>query len=173
VGGGAGVGFAEAVFEAVLVVAVGAAGAGVLDGVDDCFALGFGALGWCEGVEGCWDSSGKSCGGVDFAHRVFSPVLGPLAGVGALVCVFGSVVKAECGFAGIAAEGQEVKLMAVRELAVGADGFEVGRVHFGEGRILGRGMRGRHDCRGLQYIVLGPGCRVSRGRRRGRLRWWT
>jgi hypothetical protein len=37
--------------------------------------------------------------------------------------------------------------MAVGELAVGADGFEVCRVHFGVGRVLGRGIGGRHDCR--------------------------
>jgi len=170
--GGAVVGFAEAVFEAVLAVADIAARAGVLDGVDDCFALRFEALRWCEAVE-CWASSWTSCAGADFAHRVLSPVLGPFAGVGALVRVFGSVVKAECGFAGIAAEGQEVELMAVGELAVGADGFEVCRVHFGIGRVLGRGIGGSHDCRGLQYIVIGAKCRVKIGRRRGRLRWWT
>ena len=43
---------AEAVLEAVLAVAVVAAGARVLEGVDDGFAVDFGAGGWCQAGQG-------------------------------------------------------------------------------------------------------------------------
>ena len=62
---------------------------------------------------------------------------------------FGAVVEAEGVVAGVAAEGEEIKLVAVRELAVSADGFEVVVVHFGEGlfgrRGMIRGIVGGHD----------------------------
>ena len=57
--------------------------------------------------------------------------------MGALVGRFGAVVEAEGVAAGVAAEGEEVELVAVGELAVNADGFEVVVVHFGEG-LFGR-----------------------------------
>ncbi len=41
--------------------------------------------------------------------------------MGTFVGEFGAVIEAERGFAGVAAEGEEVELMAVGELAVGAD----------------------------------------------------
>ena len=44
--------------------------------------------------------------------------------------------------AGVAAEGQEVELLAVRELAVSADGFEVVVLHLGEGLFGRRGVVG-------------------------------
>jgi hypothetical protein len=103
-------------------------------------------------VELWWASSWKGCAGADFADGILSPVLSPFAGVGAFVRVFGSVVKAECRFAGVTAEGEEVELMAVGELAVGADGFEVCGVHFGVGRALRRGIGGSHDCRGSSNL---------------------
>jgi hypothetical protein len=37
-----------------------------------------------------------------------------------VVCCFGAVVEAECSAAGFAAEGEEVQLVAVGVLAVGA-----------------------------------------------------
>ena len=48
-------------------------------------------------------------------------------------------------FAGFAAEGEEVELVAVGVLAVGADGFDF-FVHGGEGLGLGGGLgrEGRH-----------------------------
>jgi hypothetical protein len=50
--------------------------------------------------------------------------------------------------AGVAAEGEEIELVAIGELAVGADGFEVVIVHFceglfGGGRVVG-GVMGGH-----------------------------
>ena len=60
---------------------------------------------------------------------------------------FGAVVEAVGAFAGFAAEGKKVKLVAVSVLAVGTDGFEV-FVHGGEALRLGRsrgGRRGGHD----------------------------
>jgi len=68
--------------------------------------------------------------------------------VGALVGRFGAVVEAEGMVAGVATEGEEVKLVAVGKLAVSADGFEVVVVHFGEGlfgrRRVVRGVVGGH-----------------------------
>ena len=115
--GGAVVGFAETVFEAVLSVAVGATGTRVLDGVDGGFAVGFCALGWSQAVE----RRCAACDVIDFAHGVFPSVLRPFAGVSTFVGYFGAVIEAEGGFARVAAEGEEVELMAVGELAVGAD----------------------------------------------------
>lgn len=52
---------------------------------------------------------------------------------------FGAVVEAEGVFAGFTAEGEEVELVAVGVLAVGAYSVEV-FVHSGEGlRVRGRG----------------------------------
>ena len=55
---------------------------------------------------------------------------------------FGAVVEAEGVAAGVAAEGQEVELVAVRELAVSADGFEVVVLHLSEGLFGRRGVVG-------------------------------
>lgn len=49
------------------------------------------------------------------------------------MCGFGAVLEAEGAVAGFAAEGEEVELAAVFELAVAADGFEVFVGHLGEG----------------------------------------
>jgi hypothetical protein len=62
--------------------------------------------------------------------------------VGALVGRFGAVVEAEGVVAGVAAEGEEVELVAIGELAVSANGFEVVVVHFGEGLFGRRGVVG-------------------------------
>lgn len=83
---------------------------------------------------------GAGKGGGRCADAVFPPVLGPFAGVSALVSRFGAVVEAEGVVAGVAAEGEEVKLVAVGELAVSADGFEVVVMHFGEGLFGRRGV---------------------------------
>lgn len=50
---------------------------------------------------------------------------------------FGAVVEAVGAFAGFAAEREEVELVTVGVLAVGADGFDV-LVHGGEGLGLRR-----------------------------------
>lgn len=49
---------------------------------------------------------------------------------------FAAVVETEGAVAGFAAEGEEVQLAAVFELAVAADGFEVCVCHLGEGFLL-------------------------------------
>ena len=51
---------------------------------------------------------------------------------------FGAVVEAECSFAGLAAEGEDVEDVAVGVLAVGAYGVEV-LVHGCEGLGVGGG----------------------------------
>ena len=57
---------------------------------------------------------------------------------------FGAVVEAVGVFAGFAAEGEEVELVAVGVVAMGADGVEVfvGFVHDGEGLGFGWASRG-------------------------------
>ena len=131
--------FAEAVLQAVVPVTVGAVDAGVLEGVDKRLAFRFRAL-RC-GEDGrflcAWEGRGGCC-----ADAVFAPVFRPLAGVGALVGRLGAVVEAVGVVAGVAAEGQEVELVAVGELAVGADRLEVVVVHFGEGLFGRRGVVG-------------------------------
>jgi hypothetical protein len=61
---------------------------------------------------------------------------------------FAAVVEAVFVVAGVAAEGEEVELVAVGVFAVGADCFDVGLVHGGVGGgFAGGGMgggRGRH-----------------------------
>ena len=129
---------AETVLQAVLAVAVGAVHAGVVKGVDERFAFWLGALRRCEGCGFLCAGEGRGwC-----ADAVFPSVLGPFAGVGAFVSRLGPVVEAECVVAGVAAEGEEVELVAVGELAVRADGFEVVVVHFGEGLVGRRGVVG-------------------------------
>lgn len=103
------------VLEAVLAIAVRAAHAGVFKGVDECFARDVGAL----------------VGVVDVGLFRRSAVLlkicctvastSPVSGVGTFVGGFGAVVEAEGAPAGFAAEGEEVELSAVFELAVAAD----------------------------------------------------
>ena len=124
--GGAGVGLAETVFEAVLAVAVGAVDGLGLGCGDESLAAGFGALG-C-GLQGGF---GGGCGfGIGGSGEIgFAPVGGPFSGVRTLVGGFGAVVEAVGLMAGVAAEGEEVELVAVREVAVVADGFKVGGVH--------------------------------------------
>ena len=68
----------------------------------------------------------------------FSAGSGPGAGLGAFVRGFGAVVEAVGSFAGFAAKGEEVELVAVGVLAVGAYGFDF-FVHGGEGLGVGRG----------------------------------
>ena len=58
-----------------------------------------------------------------------------------------AVVEAVSAFAGFAAEGEEIKLVAIGVLTMGTDSFEV-FVHGGEGLGFGRwggSRRGRHD----------------------------
>ena len=60
---------------------------------------------------------------------------------------FSAVVEAVGAVAGFAAEGEEIKLVAVGVLTVGTDRFKV-FFHGGEGLGLGRcweSRRGRHD----------------------------
>ncbi len=69
--------------------------------------------------------------------------------MGAFVGRLGAVVEAECVLAGVAAKWEKVELSAVRVLAVRANGFEVGTVHFAEGlfgpgEMVGGSMV-RHD----------------------------
>lgn len=121
--------FAQAVLEAVLAVAAGAADADVREGVD------VGLAGWMRalrcGEEGWFGGAGARCG--------FSPASGcPGAGVRAGVGGLGAVVEAVGSVAGLAAEGEEVELVAVGVLAVGADGFDF-FVHGGEGLGVGCG----------------------------------
>ena len=81
---------------------------------------------------------------------------------------FGAVVEAVCAFAGFAAEGEEIELVAVGVLTVGTDRFEV-FVHGGEGLGLGRrggSGRGRHDgwldgFVGFGLRFIGLCCRVG------------
>lgn len=89
--------------------------------------------------------TGDGCGGRK--RSGFPPRGRPLAGAGAFVGGFGAVVEAVGTFAGFAAEREEVQLVAVGVLAVGADGFDV-LVHGGEGLGLlrGRGSRRRRRC---------------------------
>ena len=61
---------------------------------------------------------------------------------------FGAVVEAECSFAGLAAEGEEVEDVAVGVLAVGAYGVEV-FVHGCEGLGVGGGWGGGGGHAGL------------------------
>lgn len=59
----------------------------------------------------------------------------------------GAVVEAIGAFAGFAAEGEEIELVAVCVLTMGTDRFEV-FVHGGEGLGLAKfwgSRRGRHD----------------------------
>lgn len=58
---------------------------------------------------------------------------------------FGAVVEAVGTFAGFAAEREEIELVAVGVLAVGADGFDV-FVHGGEGLGLLRWRGSRRGC---------------------------
>lgn len=89
-------------------------------------------------LSGCQRRFAVSCG----SHRRgigSSTGSGPLAGMRAFVRGFGAVVEAEGVFAGFTAEGEEVELVAVGVLAVGAYSVEV-FVHSGEGlRVRGRG----------------------------------
>lgn len=61
----------------------------------------------------------------------------PLAGFGAFVPCLGAVVETEGAAAALAAEGQEVELVAVGELAVLPDERGVFFVDHGEGGLLG------------------------------------
>jgi hypothetical protein len=119
---------AEAVLEAVLPVTVRAVHAGVLERVDQRLASWLRALRRRE--NGRFLRGREGSGGC--ANAVLPPVLGPFASMGALVGGFGAVVEAEGVVAGVAAEGEEVELVAVGELAVRANGFEVVVVHFCE-----------------------------------------
>ena len=94
---------------------------------------------------------------------------------------FGAVVEAEGVVAGVAAEGEEVKLVAVGELAVSADGFEVVVRHFREGlfgrRGVVRGVVGGHgevrvDAKYMKWTrdgryLSGARCRLLGSRQRG------
>jgi hypothetical protein len=50
---------------------------------------------------------------------------------------FGAVIEAVCPAAGLAAKGKEVELVAIFELAVAADGFEIAVGHLSEGLRFG------------------------------------
>lgn len=103
------------VLKAVLAITVRAAHARVFQGIDEGFARNVGTL----------------IGVVDVGLFRRSAVLllvcctvapaGPFSSVRAFVGCFGAVVEAEGASAGFAAEGEEVELAAVFELAVAAD----------------------------------------------------
>ena len=60
---------------------------------------------------------------------------------------FGAVIEAVCAFAGFTAKREEIQLVAIGVLTVGADSFEVfvhGGKGLGFGRRRGTGSR-RHD----------------------------
>ena len=57
--------------------------------------------------------------------------------MGAFVGGFGAVVEAVGVVAGVAAEGEEVQLVAVGKVAVVADGIKVGIVHGCVGCVCG------------------------------------
>lgn len=114
-------------FEAVLAVAVGAAHAGVFESVDEGFAGEVGALVGVVDVGFFWRGAVLFLVGC----AVVAPC--PVAGAGAFVRSFGPVFEAVGAVAGLAAEGEEIELAAVLELAVAADRFEVFIGHLGEG----------------------------------------
>ncbi len=122
-------------FEAVLSTAVLTADANGVEGVDVCFARRIRAL--CCGQQGgfpsrCAPSRGCGC---------FPASGGPFACSGAFVPGLGAMFETVGAFAGFAAEGEEVELVAVGVLAMGADGFEIFfSIHCCEGlRVGGRG----------------------------------
>ena len=79
---------------------------------------------------------------------------GPFARAGASVPAFGSVIETVCSFAGFAAEGEEIELIAVGVLAVRTDGVEV-FVHGCEGLGVAWGACGGcHGGRGV-YVWAG------------------
>jgi hypothetical protein len=119
---------AEAVLKAILPVAVGAVDPRILQRVDQSLAFWLRAL--RRSQDGRFLLGGEGSGGRTDAG--FASVFGPFAGVGALMGGFGAVLEAEGVVAGVAAEGEKVELVAVRELAVGADGLEVVVAHCGE-----------------------------------------
>ena len=115
-------------FETVLVVAVWAAHARIFECVYEGLAGDVIALVAVVYVGFHWR------GAVFLGWSVSSSC--PFALARAFVGGFGAVVEAEGTMAGFAAEGQEVELATVFELAVAADGFEVLVGHLGEGLLL-------------------------------------
>ena len=110
----------EAVFKTVLTIARLATNGDGGVGVDECFAGRMGALSSC-----CQSCIAGAQGGGGRGGRLFSFGGCPFSGVGAFVGGFGAVIEAVGSFAGFAAEGEEVELVAVGVLTVGADGFDV------------------------------------------------
>lgn len=129
----------HAVLEAVAALAVRAVHARVLERVDEGLARRVGALRRVAvvGFGGCRRR--------EPSHAVPPSVLRPLARMAAAVCRLGAVIEAEGVAARLAAEGQEIELVAVGKLAVRADVFDV-FVHGCVGGI-GHGVGRRHGGR--------------------------
>jgi len=105
----------QPVLEAVLTITVRAAHARVFERIDERFAREMRALLGIVDV-------GLFCrGAVFFLVCCAVAPARPFAGMGAFVGGFGAVVETEGAAAGFAAEGEEVELAAVFELAVAAD----------------------------------------------------
>jgi hypothetical protein len=113
------------VFKAVTAIAPVAPHARVLNGINERFTFRFVALCACLQVRLL---RSRYVVGEWLPDAVAPAVASPFACFGAVVCCFGAVVEAKGGVAGVAAEGEEIELVAVGVLAVGADGFEVGGV---------------------------------------------
>ena len=136
--------FFQAVLEAVLPITYGTADPDRVVCVDNCLARRMRALRWrCCGQQSPTTIPDRRIARGCLARSFLSPR--PLASVHAFVRALGAVLEAVGPAAGLAAEGEEVELVAVAVLAVCADGFEV-VVHGGEG--LGFWRRGRW-CRHL------------------------
>lgn len=101
--------------EAVLAITVRTAHAGVFECINERFTRQMRALLGIVDV-------GLFCRGAVFflVCGAVAPAR-PFARVGAFVGSFGAVIEAEGASAGFAAEGEEVELAAVFELAVAAD----------------------------------------------------
>lgn len=105
----------QPVLEAVLAITVRTAHAGVFKCIDERFAREVRAL------LGIVDVGLFRRGAVLFLICCAVAPARPFAGVGAFVGGFGAVIEAEGASAGFAAEGEEVELAAIFELAVAAD----------------------------------------------------
>ena len=109
--------FLQPVLQAVCAVAARAVNAWITPGcARERFACWAGAGPRCVDGEGraATRACRRGCAGGGATPR-------PVSGFRTFVCGFGSVVEAKCAEAGFAAEWEEVELVAVWVLAVGAD----------------------------------------------------
>lgn len=132
---GAGMIFAQAVFQAVMAMTGWARHS---DGVEGVYirsagrvrALGARQQRWLSPISCRASRGGREIGS-------FPPRGGPFAGMRAFVGGFGAMVETVGAAAGLAAEGQKVELVAISVLAVGTDVFNV-LLHGGVGGGVGR-----------------------------------